>query len=63
MAKLSNKTIKAKELITLEELGWLVAGLSFGYLAGLGAPIFVIAIPIAAFLIWIFEYFRRKALW
>lgn len=54
---------KAKKIISLEELAWLVIGLAFGYLAGLGAPIFIIAIPIAVLLAWIIGYFRRKTLW
>jgi len=54
---------KVKEIISLEELAWLVIGLTFGYLAGLGAPIFIVAIPIAALLVWIISYFRRKTLW
>ncbi|MBS3064961.1 MAG: hypothetical protein J4451_00470 [DPANN group archaeon] len=57
------KIQKSKKIISLEELAWLIIGLVFGYLAGIGAPFFVVALPIGAFIIWIASYLKRKTLW
>lgn len=48
--------MRLRELIGIEETLWLVLGLAFGYLAGKGAPFFIIAIPVAVFLVWLFDW-------
>lgn len=48
--------IRLRELIGLEGLAWLVSGLVFGYFAGKGAPLLILAIPIAIFVVWLLDW-------
>ncbi|MBI4095315.1 MAG: hypothetical protein HY438_00480 [DPANN group archaeon] len=53
MKKLS---IVRREIITLEEAGLLFLGILFGWLAGQGAPIILLGIPIALFALWAMHF-------
>lgn len=48
--------MRLRELIGLEGLAWLVSGLVFGYFAGKGASLLILAIPIAIFVIWMLDW-------
>jgi len=48
------------KLITLEEGIWLILGIIFGWFAGKGASVLILAIPIVLFLVFTFEYFYLK---
>ncbi|HKZ49904.1 MAG TPA: hypothetical protein VJ110_02790, partial [Candidatus Nanoarchaeia archaeon] len=56
MARKQHLPIRLRELITLHEALWLALGLVFGILAARGAPLFIVAIPIAFFIIWAFDF-------
>jgi len=48
------------EIITLEEIFWLVIGLSFGWMAAKTTSIWVLAIPAVLLAVWIFEQLYAK---
>jgi hypothetical protein len=43
------------EILTMEELAWLVIGLSFGWFAAKGTGVILIFIPLVLFIVWIYE--------
>jgi len=43
------------EILTIEELAWLIVGLAFGFFAGKGAQIFLVLIPLILFIAWAYE--------
>ena len=57
------KYFHPKEIIGLEELGFLLVGIAFGWFAGKGASNLLIAIPIAFFVLWIMFYLHRKTIY
>lgn len=48
--------IGLRELIGLEGLAWLISGIVFGYFAGKGASLLILAIPIAIFVVWLLDW-------
>ena len=57
------KDFHPKEIIGLEEFGWLVMGILFGWFAGKGATMLLAAIPIAFFALWMMLYLHRKSVY
>lgn len=43
------------EILTFEELMWLIIGLGFGWFAGKGANILLVLIPLVLFIVWAYE--------
>ncbi len=56
MAAKRHFPIGLKELIGLEGAIWLIVGLIFGYFGGKGGALFVVAVPIAVFLVWALDF-------
>ncbi len=58
MAK--NNQLRKRTAISIEELIILLAGIFTGWLVGQGFTAFLLAVPIAVFIVWAYEFIKGK---